>query len=163
MTEKTKKGLIISGVVLLGSFIAYKLLFKKSYNNLTPTLQNNIGNSSNSTQVADNSNGNNINSNTKNNPTSLIGMMAVANGSGGSTNVFKDSSETYDYIYNNIIGVVNNGNSCGKIIGIVQSNNGTTWCNVQSTTNYNCPFLTCGLMLTSYNSGWVKLNDVIVK
>lgn len=155
-----KKKIILITIGIAGvSLLVYKLVKSKKSNSNTPSLPSSNNGSSTNTQT---SGGNSSTSNGSNQIPiqNAIGQTAIANGSSGVAYIRKSASSDDYLVYNNIIGVVNNGQSCGTIIGVSNSSDGTTWYNVQSSASYDCPFLTCGFMISSYNNGWVKSSEI---
>jgi hypothetical protein len=155
-----KKKIILITIGIAGiSLLVYKLVAQKKQSATNIPLPNSNYGSPTNTQTSSGSSSS-TDSSGQTASQSVIGRNAIANSSSGAANVRKSPSVGDYYVYNNIVGVINNGQSCGTIVGVSNSSDGTLWYNVQSSTSYDCPFLTCGFMITSYNNGWVKASEI---
>lgn len=87
---------------------------------------------------------------------SYIGKNAY--GSSDGTNV-RNSAAVNNGAYNNIVGVLKSGELAGVIQDVTMGQDGKVWYSVRRDANYSCPFLTCGVTLST-SKGFVR-SDVV--
>jgi hypothetical protein len=153
MTPQTKKGLIITAVVGVLIFVAVKTMAKKPTTLANPNTPPS-GNINNPTDATNNSGGVFA---PPTNDVSIVGKVATAK----TDNVYvrKDADEYANLVYNNIVGVLKNGETAGTVSASSIGTDGKLWYSVDRGAEYNCDFATCGIHLSN-NSGWVKSSEV---
>jgi len=153
MTPQTKKGLIITAVVGVLIFVAIKAMAKKPTALPNPSAPTN-GNTSSPTDGSTNSGGVFT---PPTNDVSIVGKVATAK----SDNVYvrKEADEYSNLVYNNIVGVLRNGETAGTVSASAIGTDGKLWYAVDRGAEYNCDFATCGIHLSN-SSGWVKSAEV---
>lgn len=87
---------------------------------------------------------------------SYIGKNAYASGDG--TNV-RNSAAVNNGAYNNIVGILKSGELAGVIQDVTMGQDGKVWYSVRRDANYSCPFLTCGVTIST-SKGFVR-SDVV--
>lgn len=87
---------------------------------------------------------------------SYIGKNAYA--TSDSTNVRK-SAVVNNGAYNNIVGVLKSGELAGVVQDVALGQDGKVWYSVRRDANYSCPFLTCGVTIST-SKGFVR-SDVV--
>ena len=155
MTPQTKKGLIITAAVGVLIFVAFKVMAKKPTVLLTaPTgAEGNTGSTTGSSGSSNGSGG----FTPPTNDVSIVGRVATAK----ADNVYirKAAEEYANLVYNNIVGVLKNGESAGTVGASAIGTDGKLWYSVDRGAEYNCDWETCGMHLANY-SGWVKASEV---
>ena len=87
---------------------------------------------------------------------SYIGKNAYASSDG--TNVRK-SAVVNNGAYNNIVGVLKSGELAGVVLVVALGEDWFVWYSVLRDANYSCPFMTCGVTIST-SKGFVR-SDVL--